>query len=292
MGVPSPRRHLPRLLGFLAVPVVGLILTLFFIYLGFPYDLLAERVSRLAEQSGGVTLRIGELSPHIALAGPGFKAAHVETTVPGGAELRIDEIVARPAWSLSWLRGVPAVYLDAKSPLCKLAGTVTLGDTPGFRGRLRELELAEVPAGGTLTALSLRGQLDAEIDLQRIPGGETGNLAGSIEFAARKGAMSTEAMPLEIPYDLMSGTITLGGEHFAYIDSLRLEGPMVSAEARGSIGQGRTLQRRPLDLELSYEIQAADIKSMLRAVGVRVGPGGAGKLQIRGTLGRPRTMTR
>ena len=51
-----------------------MILTLFFIFLGFPYDQLAQRVSQLVEESGTMTLRIGELSPHLGLAGPGFKA--------------------------------------------------------------------------------------------------------------------------------------------------------------------------------------------------------------------------
>jgi len=290
MGVPSPPG--PRVLSWLGVPMAGLVLILFFIYLGFPYDLLAERVSRAVGKSGSLTLYIDELSPHLGLAGPGFKATGVTAGIPDGASLEIDRAVARAAWSLSWLRGTPAVHLDLESQIGSIVGTVTLGDHPRFRGELRQVELSEIPARQDSAGLSLRGRLDADLDVQSVPEDAGGGVAGVIQFVARDGSMSTETMPIEIPYDLMNGQVTLGGEHFAHIESFNLEGPMVSAEGRGSIGQASRLDQRPLDLELSYEIQEAEIEDMLRSFGVRLGPDGAGEVKVSGTIGKPRTVMR
>ena len=288
-----PAGRLPRPVTFLGVPFAGLVLTLFFIFLGFPYDLLALRVSQLAEESGQMTLRIGELSPHLGLAGPGFRATDLLAGSRDGPSLHFDDAVVRPAWSLSWLGGTPALYVELESQVGNAAGVITLGDSPGWKGELRGIELSEIPRGQALMVVDLSGRLDAEIDAQWLPGAEgRRDIAGSLRFEAHDGFVSTDDMPFEIPYDLLQGEITLGGDHFALVESFSVEGPVVSLEAHGTVGQARELSQRPLDLEISYKMESAEIKSMLRGFGLRLAPSGAGTVKIAGTFAHPKTILR
>jgi len=288
-----PSGRLPRPLTLVGVPFAGLVLTLFFIFLGFPYDLLALRVSQLAEESGQMTLRIGELSPHLGLAGPGLRATDVLAGSRDGPNLQIDDAVVRPAWSLSWLGGTPALYMEIESQAGNAAGVVTFGDSPGWRGELRGVELSEIPRGQALMIVNLSGRLDAEVDARWLPEVEgRRDLAGSLRFEAHDGSMSTDDMPFEIPYDLLQGEITLGGDHFARVESFSIEGPVVSAEAHGTVGEAPELSQRPLDFEISYQMESAEIRSMLRGFGLRLAPSGAGTVKIVGTFAHPKTILR
>jgi type II secretion system protein N len=292
MASPASGR-LPRAVTFVGVPFAGLVLTLFFIFLGFPYDLLALRVSQLVEDSGQVTLHIGELSPHLGLAGPGFRATDVLAESRDGPSLPIDEAVVRPAWSLSWLGGTPALYLDLQSEMGNAEGVVTLGDSPGWQGELRGVELSELPRGQALMVVDLSGLLDADIDVHWTPEVEgRRELAGRLRLEAHDGSMSTDDMPFEIPYDLLQGEIALGGDHRARVEAFSIEGPVVSAEAQGTVGQAPELSQSPLDFEISYKVESPEIRSMLRGFGLRLAKSGEGTVKIGGTFAHPKTVLR
>ena len=50
---------MPKWLGVASYPIGALLMTLFFIYLGFPYDLLVARFMERIEPSAGMGIEIG-----------------------------------------------------------------------------------------------------------------------------------------------------------------------------------------------------------------------------------------
>ena len=81
----------PRPLLALGIPLAGTLLTGLFIFLGFPYDLLADRLAAQVERALGVRIEIQEVGPKLHLAGPGLEARGVRATWSGGRQLRLDE---------------------------------------------------------------------------------------------------------------------------------------------------------------------------------------------------------
>jgi hypothetical protein len=173
------------------------------------------------------------------------------------------------------------------------AGVVTLGDSPGWQGRLRGVELDALPRGQAVMVVNLSGRLDADVDVRWLPRGEgRRELAGSLYVEAHDGSVSSENMPFEIPYDRMQGEIELGGDHFARVEAFSIEGPLVSAEAHGSVGEAHEFSQRPLDFEVSYEMESPELRSLLRGFGLRLAPSGTGTVKIRGTFANPKTVLR
>jgi hypothetical protein len=62
-----------RPIGVLGISLVCVLLTLFFLFLSFPYDRLGERLAAELNRDDGTQLSFQELGPYISLAGPGFE---------------------------------------------------------------------------------------------------------------------------------------------------------------------------------------------------------------------------
>src|SRR5690606_24560043 len=80
------------------------------------------------------------------------------------AQIHLDRVRVRPAWSLSWLRGRPAFRIALRRGKADVDGTVRLGDRRGFAGRVSALPLDDLPLATWAPGRLLTGRLAAEID--------------------------------------------------------------------------------------------------------------------------------
>jgi hypothetical protein len=189
-------------------PLAGALLFLLFLHLGFPYDRLAWR---LAERLGQVTqtqIRFGELEPRLSLGGPGLEVVGVTATPAAGAPIQIERAFLRPAWSLAWLRGRPALHID-----------------------LTGVDLANLPLAAALPQSSLQGQADLRLEL--VLGGETPEASG--RFSARDGSLGLPGLPAPVPFTSFAGELAYGGEP-PRARGRDARGSLVSVLAGGSLG--------------------------------------------------------
>ncbi len=292
MAAPPPSSRLPRWLAVSAWPLGGLVLTVFFIFLGFPYDLLASRLADQVERSTSVRLRIGELSPYVGLAGLGLEAREVLAAREGGRTIVLQRLVVRPAWSLAWFRGMPAVHLDVTSEIGNGEGTLILGSAGGFAGSLEAVRLEYLPVE-MLEAVDIQGILDAVIDLHANDDvdddGESagvGGWVGDVDFDLREGSLATEGLPVAVPFERLHGLLHFGGERYLTVSGVRLEGPLIAGTIEGEIGHGASIDRRPLKLDIAFQVQDANLDGMLSGLGTR-GQDGISHLRVSGTVVRP-----
>lgn len=277
-------RPIPRWLLIAGVPIGGFALTLLFVLLGFPYDRLAHQAAFRVERVTGVRVEIGELAPRISLRGPGMRAKDVRINRPGQHPLDLSRIFIRPAWSTSWLRLVPSIFVDARGPVGKVSGAITIGSEPGFAGSFEGLVLAELPLETLLGGATLDGALSGEADifLDETDGGPVGTLA----FDAREGSVTVPASPIGIPYETIEGALEFGGDHLARVESLEVEGPMLSASLAGSVGKAAAMGRNPLDLDLKIKVVDPTLRQMIGRR-VRFESDGTAQMRVTGTLAAP-----
>jgi type II secretion system protein N len=285
MAIPPASSRFPRWLVLAAYPLAAIALTLFFVFLGFPYDMLAQRIGHEVEAATSVRLRIGELSPHLGLLGPGLQASEVLAGREGQGTIALDELVVRPAWSTAWLRGIPAIHLDLTAPTGSAAGVATFGQEAGFEGSLADVDIAALPLG-SLGAFDLAGRLDADVDLRRGEPEAGGGLAGSVDFALREGHFQTEDFPVAVPFERLHGRLDFGGKVYAQVSDVKLEGPMISGTIEGTVGHGPAPGSEPLAITITYEVSDPGLAPMLGGLGRR-GADGRSVLQVTGTLASP-----
>jgi len=274
-------RGLPRGLVVTSYAVGALLLTAFFVYLGFPYDLLVARYLPPVESATAMQVRVGDVTPRVSFLGPGFTVRDVRATREDGPLVLVDRLFVRPAWSLSWLTGSPAFHVDLASPAGAGVGTVTLGHTGGFAGQLEGVEIEVLPVDRLLAQMELAGKLDADIDLHQRAEEDGGGFVGSVVFDAREGSIAAPGLPIALPYESLVGGLLFGEEGvFVRLADVALEGPMLAATIEGQVGSGSP-GRQPLDLAVRYEIRNPTIASMFG------GGRGDSQVAISGTLQRP-----
>ena len=109
-----------RTMRFLGIPAAGFALTFFFIFIGFPWELLGQRAVTLVETGTGYEVAFDELDPYMSFVGPGFQATELQI-VPRAS--------ARP---------LRAARLQGKRIPCRQAGgrsRAWSGAQPGRRAR-------------------------------------------------------------------------------------------------------------------------------------------------------------
>ena len=116
----------------LAIAAAAVLLTGVFLVVGFPYDRLTPRITQAIETATGARVSIGRLGLGVAWLGPQLRAWDLDVTTPGGRRIPIDRLRVHPAWSMSWLRGVPSVVVAVRSPLGEIDGTLRIGGQPAF----------------------------------------------------------------------------------------------------------------------------------------------------------------
>jgi type II secretion system protein N len=280
---PGGEPRLPRWLLVLGVPVLGVLLVAFFVFLQFPFERFRDVLAMQTGAALGAEVEIGGLDPALTVGGPGFVARDVRIRWPSGESAAVAEASLRPAWSASWLGGSPSFRLDADSDLGGVAGTLTVGAAPGFDGRLVGVALARLPLERFTQGASFDGELDLEADLrwrEGMPVGET-------RFQARSGSMSAPQLPIALPYDELRGEIRFGDDGSLTLEDVTLDGPMVSAEVSGGTQPGPTLWIAPLALDVHLEVSDRNLLPTLRSSGLRLGPDGTTDLRVRGSLAAP-----
>ncbi len=136
---------LSRSARILTIALGCVLLTLLFMYRGFPYDRIGESLARSLSRSTGARVTVQELGPHFQLAGPGIEIIGVHIATPDGTNWSIERARLRPAWSLSWLRLEPAVHTRIEIPGGVAEGIFTLAEPLDWQGRLQEVDLARLP---------------------------------------------------------------------------------------------------------------------------------------------------
>ena len=277
--------RVPRWLIRLSYPVAAAFLTLFFIVIGFPYDRLAVRLGQEAESALDLRLRIGELSPHIGLGGLGITASEVLAKSPDGPTIVIQELVMRPAWSLAWLRGQPAIYLDLTSDMGDASGIVTTANEGPWQGRLEGVRLDALPLE-IVEELGMDGSLDATFDLRRGPPEQGGQLEGRMDFELRNGSFSSEGLPLALPLERLQGHLDFGGESYVTLTDVSLEGPLLEGTLEGGVGHAQTLASQSLAIDLAFRVRDDSLAGMLGGLS-SPGADGLHRLQVTGTIAEP-----
>jgi type II secretion system protein N len=265
----------------IAIGVACTFLTLVFFVLRFPYDVFRTSLVGQLAAATGAALEIGSLSAGVSLGGPALVAEPVTMRWPGGTSVDLTSAALRPAWSLSWLRGSPALHVDLEAPAGRLVGTIWPGEPLSFQGKVKELALEQLPASvlDAAAGFALTGLLDADVDVS-LPAGAP---AGDVELDLANGAFSAPGLPISVPFDRFRTELALG-DGALRVASASLEGPMVAGTAQGKIA----LTADPtLDLQVDLQIADPGVRQMIAPLGVRLDAEGRAKLQLRGTVSRP-----
>ncbi len=281
----SSSGSLARPIRWLGVALAAVVLTTVFAVARFPYDRLARTISDRSEALVGIRLQIADLGPSLWPASFGIIASDVRAVLPRGETLVIPSIRIRPSWSLGWLRATPALLLDVEGGgLGDIAGELTLGPSGGFDGGLEAVNLALLPLDQLVPGLAMEGEVNAVAELAL---DEQGDLLGTVTFRAAEGSLSAAGMPVALPFESFEGELEFGGEHFARVAKLALRGPMLDANADGTVGRAVQRGSEPLAMTLSLRPKGDALRPMLRQLGVTFTPAGTAELQITGTLSRP-----
>jgi type II secretion system protein N len=280
----AERRALPRSLRWLGPPFAALFLIGFFVFLGFPWARISDAASRAVSQATGTRVRFAELSPGLSAGGPVLVARGVEIDAGGGGGAwKLDEARLRPAWSLAWLRGRPALAADVRAPEGHVDGVFHAGPEPGFDGRIEGVALARLPLDRFLPTLTLDGVATADVDLRRTEAGP----AGSVALEVRDGSLALAGMPMALPFETLEAEIELGGELLAKLSDVSFQGPMLAIEGGGTVGAAADLADAPLDLKLEVEVREPAARPALQSLGFRLDRDGKGSAVVGGTLGAP-----
>jgi type II secretion system protein N len=276
---PSP---LPRPLLVLGAPIVALAAIGFFVLLGFPYDRYRESLAAEMERASGAAVSLGELSFALGTSGPALSVAPVRMTWPAGLVLELSRARVRPALSLAWLGGDPALALDLAGPTGAVRGTLSLLG-PAFDGRLRDVDLARLPLADLLPGASLEGKADAEADLSLAAEGPLGQLT----LRAREGSIAVPDLPVAIPYQTLDGALRFEEGALVVVDSLTLEGPLLALSLTGRIGSAPDVERAPLALQGELTVREEAVRGAALSLGVPLDAAGHGRFEVAGTLGAP-----
>ena len=272
----------PRPLRIATIAIAAIALTLVFMVLRFPYDRLALLVAQRVEKATGARITLGPVSLALVRFAPGIAAHNVSIAQPDGTRLEFDRLALRPALALAWLSGDPALAFELASARGDASGVATFGGTPGFSGRLENVDLEQLPQQRIGAPLRVKGRADADVDIAMR---ETGP-EGDVEFEARDGLLTHPNLPLPMPFTKLSGQIDLGGSSWAEIRKLELASPLASGHATGSIGRAPAFASAPLKLEIELTVSGA-VQGSLRTQGVAIGNDGQVHVNVSGTPARP-----
>jgi type II secretion system protein N len=268
-----------------ALALACLLVTAFFFALRFPYDRFRAPLAAQLAAATGAAVELGELSGRPGPTGLTLRAAPVRLRWPPGEPVELEGASLRPAWSLSWLRGRPALHVDLEARAGRASGTLWPGPPLALSARVRGLALEALPPELLARAegFALTGRLDAEADLS----GGNGGALGDLVLEVQDGAASAPGAPLAVPFERLRAELTLEEGGGVRLRSAALEGPMVLGSAEGRLGPGPSWTQAPLDLRLDLQVADPSLRSVLAPLGIRLDGQGRTKLQLRGTLAAP-----
>jgi len=278
----SGRTALPRPLLVFGVPAAAVFLVTLFIFLGFPYDKLGDRIAAKLLESG-VRVEFDAIGPALRLAGPGLEAKGLRATLSNGESLQLERAMVRPAWSSAWLRGRPALYTEIDSESGSARGTVVVGAHGGFRGELAQVDAGVLPLAQAAPLGSLDGVVDASVDLAM----EEQGPKGRVRFEAADGSLQLPGVPMPIPFATLTGDLDFGDDAYVTVKRLELKGPLLNAGVTGNVLQAASFAAAPLRLEIDINAQPG-LVPVIRQAGLRIDRNGVTKARVTGTVGQPK----
>ncbi len=286
---PTRRRAALR---WVALSLLGLFLTLSFVFILLPWERLRAPLAAQLEAATGFTVRIDRIEPTLLLPAPALGFYETQLTLPDGSLFEIEELQLRPAFSLRWLRGDPALRFRLRSEQGDGDGTLFGGATPGARGHVSNLDLALLAQLGLASAKpSIDGRLDADFDLAL----RDGAWLGEAVWDARDGQLDLESLgftlPIPIPYERFSGALQLTAEGDLELEDLSLTGELLDAEGAGSISALESRRPSQIDLRLELELREQSLRPLANQFGLELDAEGRTKVQITGSLREPRITT-
>lgn len=271
-----------RLLRTLLIAGAAIVLTSFFVYLGFPYDRLADYAADEIESATGVRVTLSQLDSKLFLQGPGLIAHNVVARTQAGETWNLDVVAARPAWSLSWLQGRPALYLDVAAPFGSVRGVTKLGQPFAFDGEAEGVDLSGLPLEALLAGVELDGRADLVADVTMQPEGPVGPL----QLTAREGSIAHPDFPVAIPYEEIVGDLEFGGAQRVAIATLDIASPMGTGSIQGTVGNSENPANAPLDLRIDVTADES-MRGAFAATGAQFDGDGNLSVQVTGTASRP-----
>jgi type II secretion system protein N len=274
---------LPRSVRFVALPLGCALLTLLFAAAMFPWERYRSGLATWLGAATGASVEMANVGGGLSLAGPVLEAGPVRATWPDGQVLDLERARVRPAWSLSWLRGVPMVHLDLDGPSGNMEGTLRAGAEAAFVGELEGVDLGRLPLGAMLGESPLTGRLDAEIDLES----QAGAWAGEVRFEAKDGSLAAAELPMAVPFETLTGALVLEEAGVVQVRDVNLAGPMVALRASGRVGASHVPERAPLELDVDLEVADPNLRPAVASAGIPLDGQGRARLKVGGTLGSP-----
>jgi type II secretion system protein N len=273
---------LPRGVRLVALPLGCLILTLVFAAALFPWERYRSGFATWLGAATGASVEVANVDGGFSLAGPVLEAGPLRATWPDGSVLDLESARVRPAWALSWLRGVPSIHLDLDGSGGNVEGTLRAGGEAAFVGEIEGLDLGRLPFG-SLGEAPLTGLLDAQIDVAS----QAGAWAGEVHFQARDGSLATADLPMAVPFETLTGALVLGAAGDVQVRDVALAGPMVALRASGNVGPVANPARAPLALEVDLEVADPNLRPVVSSVGIPLDGEGRARLNVGGTLAAP-----
>lgn len=274
---------LPRPLLAIGVPCAGALLIAFFMIRGFPYEELGELIANRIEQSHGVQLTFADIGPTLQFAGPALEATQLRAKFPDQPMQKIDRALIRPAWSLSWFVGEPVLHVELESPSGSADGTLRWNGSTSWTGTIRNARPELPPIANWIPTGGFEGNLEATLDVSMTEQGPEGR----VEFEIQDGSLSLPGFSVPLPFASLTAEVMLGGDAYAALTSLSLEGPDVSGTGSGKIGRAEPLEQAPIAFEFTLDVKPTISRAVL-AGGVKVNPGGEAYPKISGTVGQPK----
>jgi type II secretion system protein N len=260
-------------------------LTAFFFAARFPYDHFRDPLVAVVGAASGAEVQVGALSGGLGLGGITLVAAPATLLWPAGARLELTRVALRPAWSLSWLWGRPALHLDLRAPAGRVSGTVWPGEPAAFEGGVRELALEQLPSEILAAAqgFAVTGLLEADAELS-LTGGV---LSGELSLDVRDGALAAPGSPISIPFERLEAALRIEPGGALRVESASLSGPMVEGTAQGQLGLAGDLDQAPLDVQLEFRVADPSLRGFLAPLGVKLDAEGRARMHLQGSLGTP-----
>ena len=91
---------------------------------------------------------------------------------------------------------------------------------------------------------------------------------------------------MALPYQHIQGELEFGGEAFATVKLLKLEGPVLNAEVTGTLGKARGFASARLALTARLDVKPP-IRALFQSAGIRVSRDGSARIRISGTPAKP-----
>jgi len=269
-----------RLLRGLAIAAGALLLTFILIAARFPWDRLAPTVSAQATEASGVPIEIGGFEFSFGKLGVSLLATDVHIGWPDATGLDFPRVAARPAFTLDWFSGNPALRVLTENGPANFNGVVT---RERAEGRLAVPEAEALPwrqdapvAGAFRAKLALRFGQDEASGTQ---------VLGDVDVTGSDGSIFPPGIPVAIPFDLLDATLAFTPTGLE-LSPLHVDGPMVSGSVTGTLHpRSGNWERAGLDLTVVIDRVDRGLSGMLAGTGVDLTPGR--QFAIRGTAAAP-----